>query len=515
MDDILLGEDVGEDELEMIVEQGQDQVDEAANTEETEEKTKQTEKETEATEEKTKQTEKENPMIVEEEDVETAKEPMEVESEKEKSKEAEDILEFEVPNKPGFLLISPEAPRASKRLRGLFSLLHKDGEVDKSSPGFIIKVPENLQGDSLIVQVKKKDLPAAFDDSLVVNQHQVKEVEVDQRKLVEARFVDKKPTSKEKLGVCLACKADDNFTDDKLRTLSAEEQIYASTKYQDNEGPTKMCASHYMKEIARTSKVKKKCCNPYSKNNHNIRNVKYRDPEFLAKASRITEVKYNSYLCEGCVEELQNDIYAMEVDQQPSSEDLFLPSSGASSQNPISQASNFSSQSDPELLQYKREQNLNKVSLVNETLDLPPVDLKKMKQEPYKRGLSEAIKEKVDDLLEVQPVEEIKTVVPEEVIENMKNRIEAAGNNKEKVVEILSVLPHDWSLKDFQDNFGVSWRVVDKVKSYQLTGEHQIRKLRSDAVQEDVKQLIEDFYFQPGISRQLSGRNYNKMPYIF
>lgn len=501
MDDTieLIGEDAAEQEndipeeleeegeLEMIVDQAQDQAAKAT--------------ESEPTKEKTEQPEDESVMIVEEE-VQTPKEQKEVEA------EAEEILEFEVPNKPGFLLISPEAPtRTSKRRRGLFSLRHKDEDVDKSSSEFIIKVPENLPGESLIVQVQKKDIQTIPDASLLVSQHQVKEVEVDKGKLVGARFVNKKPmeTSKEKLGVCLACKADDNFTEDKLRTLSAEEQIYASAKYQADEGPAKMCASHYMKEIARTTKAKKKCCNPYSKSNHNIRNVKFRDPEFLAKASRITEVKFNSYLCEGCVEELENDIYAMEVDQQPSSEDLFQPSSGASSQNPISQTSNFSTQSDPELLEYKREQNLNKVSLVNQTLDLPPVDPKKMKQEPYKRGLSEAIKEKVDDLLEVQPVEETKTLVPVEVIENMKNRIEAAGNNKEKVVEILSVLPHDWSLKDFQDNFGVNWRVVDKVKSYQLTGDHQIRKLRSDAVQEDVKKLIEDFYFQPGISRQLSG----------
>ena len=107
MDDTveLLGEEAEdhmEEEVEMIVDEAR--VDARKDKVESEEISRETAEEEEETE-----------MILDEE--ETASENK-VESEK--SKHEEEVLQFEVPNYPGFLLISPEAQRGSKRLKGLF-----------------------------------------------------------------------------------------------------------------------------------------------------------------------------------------------------------------------------------------------------------------------------------------------------------------------------------------------------------------------------------------------------------
>lgn len=242
------------------------------------------------------------------------------------------------------------------------------------------------------------------------------------------------------------------------------------------------------------------------KANHNSRaKANFVEADIIGRAARLYDVSYNTKLCSDCKQDIESELFTADV--ADSSVDYLPSSNPSSSQNIQSQVSNFSTEaaSDPEMVQHKKSEELKVLDSINDSLGLPPIHHRSLQRNvTYKKSVSEAITKKIDQIIELDRKEESsKTVVAPEVIENIKRGISEAST--QKTVELLSVLPQDWSYKDIQDTFSVGRRMVEKVKQYQLTGEHPIRKLRSDAVDEETKKKIEKFYFELGVSRQLSG----------
>lgn len=94
----------------------------------------------------------------------------------------------------------------------------------------------------------------------------------------------------------------------------------------------------------------------------------------------------------------------------------------------------------------------------------------------------------------------------QKILDNVKRRI--AGKPLEECLPYLTILPHDWSYKRYQDEFDITKHSVKIVKNMQQQQlEKRNRKKRSDAIDSVIIKRCVDFYRKNYISRELPGES--------
>ena len=298
---------------------------------------------------------------------------------------------------------------------------------------------------------------------------------------------------------CIICRETDNFTDSSLRNLSKDEDKYIQLRYGQEEGSS-VCQAHYMSEFKRDKTKKNKCSNPFGLASHGaVKYSRYPDSELLGDAGRLLDrgINYKTKLCTPCIASLQEEVD--KAKQEPSSEEIVQ-----------SQYSNFSTGCDSEEMkeveEMKQEEMIDEVEKISNSLNLPAIDRSKIKtDEKYKREVVGSISQELENKLNIKQEQDKTNEMVDEMVTNIKKKIEKE-KNKERIIELLSILPEDWTYSHFKEVFNVSWRQVQKAKLFKFTGCHEPRKMRSDAIPDKDKEIIQNFYFEQGISRQLAGK---------
>ena len=178
-----------------------------------------------------------------------------------------------------------------------------------------------------------------------------------------------------------------------------------------------------------------------------------------------------------------------------------------------SQFSNFSDTSEGQ--QCKEQNKIEAVNKLLEALTISPIKDNES-QAGIERKLSQ-VSATAKDLFKV-PRTEVPNVQSSEVndlnsiMRNVKTRI--AGKPFEECLPYLTLLPHDWSYKKYQDEFDLTRHSVKVIKNMQQQQlEKRERKKRSDAIDNAIIQRCVEFYRKPYISRELPGK-FNKSSLI-
>lgn len=186
-----------------------------------------------------------------------------------------------------------------------------------------------------------------------------------------------------------------------------------------------------------------------------------------------------------------------------SSEDMSL----SLSQPSQSQHSNFSDTSEGQ--HCKEQQKVEAVNRILETLTISPI-----KESESQAGIDRKLSQfsvKAKNLFNVPRtdrsyVESSDVNDLQKIMENVKRRI--AGKPLEECLPYLTILPHDWSYKRYQDEFDITKHSVKIIKNMQQQQlEKRQRKKRSDAIDSLIIQRCVNFYRKPYISRELPGES--------
>lgn len=94
----------------------------------------------------------------------------------------------------------------------------------------------------------------------------------------------------------------------------------------------------------------------------------------------------------------------------------------------------------------------------------------------------------------------------QKVIDSIRCQLQT--ESRENTVKILSAAsPEDWSKRKIADTFGVGRRTADNVKKLQ---DGQILKRKtSDALSEETKTVVREFFYQKEVSDTMPGNSLN------
>ena len=212
-------------------------------------------------------------------------------------------------------------------------------------------------------------------------------------------------------------------------------------------------------------------------------------------------------VCNHCSADLSNEVELGKSNQaqsQPleSSEEMSLSLSQPSYQ---SQQSNFSDTSQGQ--QCKEEQKIEAVNKILETLTISPIK-ENENQAGIERKLSQ-FSTTAKDLFKIPRTDRQMSSDKndlQKIMENVKKRI--AGKPLEECLPYLTILPHDWSYKKYQDEFDITKHSVKVIKNMQQQQlEKRERRKRSDAIDSVIIQRCVEFYRKAYISRELPGES--------
>jgi len=96
----------------------------------------------------------------------------------------------------------------------------------------------------------------------------------------------------------------------------------------------------------------------------------------------------------------------------------------------------------------------------------------------------------------------------EQILQQLKDRFNLCEKDSEKV-QVLTVLPENWSVENIQAHFKTSVRMITKAKS--LAKEKGImstpNKKGGKSLSPDIVKAVIEFYLREEVSRELPGKN--------
>ena len=291
-----------------------------------------------------------------------------------------------------------------------------------------------------------------------------------------------------KCSVCLR----ENKLVEAVKTLNDDEQFVTSFVH---EFPCSALCKKHFDAIFKFPPMKNKCSNPLNKEGHSAsgKTLTKMSIVLLKDIKKFTNLNLPhpmQKVCKHCINELKVMIEdTMNQDQQ----------SSQSQSQPDSQMSNLSSGLSQEL---KRQQEDESLAHCFEAMNLSPIKREKVTEKNYVnskiKSLGNAVLKKLD--MDATTTEEKNE--SREWIDNLKKRLE--GRSYQDKLKLLSVVPESWTYARFQREFNCSKPMVKIVKELQAKNiDSKHRKSRKDKISPDVLQLIQDFYREPDISRQL------------
>lgn len=153
---------------------------------------------------------------------------------------------------------------------------------------------------------------------------------------------------------------------------------------------------------------------------------------------------------------------------------------------------------------------MEKFNSIIETLNLSPISSKNMRSLDYRIKKSVEITKAVrHDILGMDAMDVDKVEAFEEIINQLKEKFNSPGIDRNDQLKILSVLPKSWSINKIVEEFEAPIYMVRQVK--QLVNEQGIlcttRARSGHGISETDKQVVIDFFDSDDISRPMPGAN--------